>query len=155
MRITAEILIEHGAAKDCKDLAIFRQLWPQGGEVTLERCLQAARAGLNIRWAVEYLLPERARAAFDKAVGRARAAFDEATAPARAAFDEVVARAWAEFDEATAPAWAEYEEATATAMATFHEATAPARAEFDEAVGRAFFNAVQLTAASAAGGHDE
>ena len=155
MRITAKLLIEHGAAKDCEDLAIFRQLWPQGGEVTLERCLQAARAGLNIRWAVEYLLPERAKAAFDKAVGRARAAFDEATAPARAAFDEVVARAWAEFDEATAPAWAEYEEATATAMATFHEATAPARAEFDEAVGRAFFNAVQLTAASAAGGHDE
>ena len=155
MRITAKLLIEHGAAKDCKDLAIFRQLWPQGGEVTLERCLQAARAGLNIRWAVEYLLPERARAAFDKAVGRAWVTFDEATAPARAAFDEVVARAWAEFDEATAPAWAEYEEATATAMATFHEATAPASAAFDEAVGRAFFNAVQLTAASAAGGHDE
>jgi len=155
MRITAKLLIEHGAAKDCKDLAIFRQLWPQGGEVTLERCLQAARAGLNIRWAVEYLLPERARAAFDKAVGRARAAFDEATAPAKATYEEAVAPARAEFDEATAPAWVTFDEATAPAWATYKEATAPAKAEFDEAVGRAFFNAVQLTAASAAGGHDE
>ena len=119
MKITAELLIEHGAEENCDDLILFRKLWPGGGEVTLKRCLQAAKARLDITWAAARLLSTPAWAAFQEANAVAWAAYQDKMAVASAAFQGADAVAWAAYRGADAPAWAAYRDAMAVA---FYEA---------------------------------
>ena len=132
MKITAELLIEHGAEENCEDLILFRKLWPGGGDVTLKRCLQAAKACLDITWAADRLLSTPALAAYQ-----------DAKAVASAAFQDAMGVAWAAYRDANAPAWAAFQDAKATALAAYRDAMAVA-----------FYEACR-SAATAAGGDDE
>ena len=93
--ITPAMLLSKRACDD--QLAIFIAKWPKGGKVTLAKCREAVRLGLNLDWAANKL-PK---------------------ATAWKVYREAKATAWKVYDEATAPAWKAYCEATATA---FYEA---------------------------------
>jgi len=144
MKITAELLIEHGAEKNCHDLILFRKLWRRGGEVTLKRCLQAAKAGLDITWAADRLLSTPALAGYRDAKAPASAAFQDAKAVALAAYQDA---------KAPAPALAAFQNAIAVASAGYRDAIAVASAGYRDAMAVAFYEACR-SAATAAGGND-
>ena len=89
MKITIRML--RGACEE--QVYLFRDTFPCGAEVTLENCLKAAAAGLDISWAAERFL----------------------TAPAWAEYKNAAAAA-AEYKNAAAAAWAEYKKAAAAAF---------------------------------------
>ena len=164
MEITVKQLKKLGACRD--QVALFKETFGASAKVTLENCLIAAEAGLDIDWASRRLLTSRqraaylaataparavylatrapARAAYLAATAPARAACLAATAPARAAHKAAKASAWAAYLAATAQAWADYE-AAETQDWTDHDATkAPAWAAYLAAIAPAFFEASQI-----------
>ena len=54
MKITYELLCAHGAA-DCPDARLFREIWPDGAEPTVEVLDRAAAEGLDWLWCVKLL----------------------------------------------------------------------------------------------------
>jgi len=135
MKITVELLESNKAYGP--QVAIFRKLWPEGAEVTLENCHKAAAAGLDLHWAAENLLPAPARKAWAQSRALARQECEEAAALAWKACLKamVIVRkehckawppAWKAYQEDMTPAWEEYEETMALAGKTFSEAIATA-----------------------------
>ena len=131
MKITREYLEKLGACEEQLDL-LFKE-FPDGGEVTLEKCLRAAELGISLDWAAETLLS-----------ARARKAYEEAHVLAWKAYEEVRAPAWEAYREVQAPAWKAYNKAQARAKKVYHEAQAPAKKAYEEVLARAFFAAWQI-----------
>jgi len=50
-----------------EQVSLFRELFGEGGVVTLSRCETAVKAGLDLRWAAERFLSADALAKFEKA----------------------------------------------------------------------------------------
>jgi len=92
MKITIAQLKKLEACSD--QVALFEKIFGASAKVTLENCLIAAEAGLDIDWASQRLLTSRQRAAYLAAE----------------------ASAWAAYKAATGPAWADYETARAQAF---------------------------------------
>lgn len=112
--ITPKMLRSKGACPT--QLRIFKERWPEGAEVTLKNCQEAARLGLNFDWAAQSLLSAPARKAYREAIAPAEKAYREAIAPALKAYREAIAPAWKTYKAATAPAWKTYNEGIAPAF---------------------------------------
>lgn len=78
-KITREALIVLGAGPDCDRLAAFVAVFPGGSALTEEAYDRAVAAGLDLAWLAKRILPESARAEFDKAVAPAMKAAYVAT----------------------------------------------------------------------------
>ena len=64
----------------------FRELFPNGTEVTVELCVKHA-ADFSWDWAVDNLMSSKGRAAFNRDIAPISAAFDRDMAPINAAYD--------------------------------------------------------------------
>jgi hypothetical protein len=121
-----KIFMRHIKGACPKQRALFRKTFPEGAPISIESAEKALAAGLDVRWLIR-LLPQSARAEYNRTV-----------APAETELDRTKAAAWAERERTVAAAWAEYERAKADAWAEYDSAMAPARAELDRAAAAAW-----------------
>ena len=70
MIIAKQMLIKKNACT--KQLNLFTELFGDGGVVTLEKCLLAAKHEMAFPWAAEYFLSDSARKTYNEACKSAR-----------------------------------------------------------------------------------
>lgn len=127
--ITADLLV--GACSD--QVRLFRRLYPDGVDISVEACLAVADQ-FDWEWAAEYLLSQPARAEYDRAQQAAWAAYQRAR---HAAW-------WAEYEK---PAFAEYKRverparAEQAALAEYQRVRRAAWAEYERGCARGFAEA--------------
>ena len=109
-RITAEMLTQKDACTDQIDR--FRERFPDG--VDPETVQPEEVIGLDVWWAVFYMLPAPAWEAYKEAVDAARKAYSEAWAEVWKAYEEPASVLQA-YAEATRLTWEAYREARARA----------------------------------------
>ena len=101
MKVTVTLLKRKGACSE--QVALFKELFPKGVEITEEVCVGVADK-FNWNWAAENLLSVPAYAEYQRV-----------TVPAYAEYQRVRAPAYAEYERVTAPADAKYERVRASA----------------------------------------
>lgn len=120
-KVTADMLANAGACEG--EVARFRAEWPNGCRATWRNCRRAAELDLDLRWAVDHLLPESAYVSFMAELAPALEAYKKATAPALEVYladdpssHKPRAAAWKAYEKETAPARKVYREAMAEAF---------------------------------------
>jgi len=134
MFMTYKKLVAAGA---CKDQAIlFKQLFPNGVQITAEICVEHADK-FDFSWAAR-LLPDPQRCEYERVKTTARAEFRRiklhawaecirvkttahAIAISNAEYDRIKESAWAEYDRIEESAQAEYDRTKASAFGTLAE----------------------------------
>ena len=89
-RITAELLEKNKACPE--QVVLFRKTFPADAPLTMEAFEKAREAGLHVWW-LEKLIPDAARAEYERVTDAAMAEYRRVTAPA-----------WAEYQRVKAPA---------------------------------------------------
>ena len=134
MKITLAMLRAKKACEDQREL--FKATFGEEAEVTLDNCLKAAAADLNLPWAAEAFFTSPVRAEYDKVCAAAQVEYNKVCAPGRAEYDKVRTAAQAEYEKVCAKAcdaaWAEYNKACDAAWAEYNKVRAPARVEYDK-----------------------
>ena len=124
-KITIRWLEDHGACSD--QVALFGRIFgADGGELTPENIVAAARAGLDLDWFAKEVLAAPALAEYERVTDQALAEYERVTTSALAEYQRVAAPAWAEYERVKAQAWAEYQRVTAPALAEYQRVTASA-----------------------------
>ncbi len=126
MKITSRLLKSKGACADQIDL--FKATFPKGAEPTLENCLKAASAGLDLDWVAGNLLGPEAYEVYYAATAEPRKVYRAATASPWKVYLAATAEAWKVYDAATAEPWKVYLAAEAEARKVYRAATAEALA---------------------------
>ena len=124
MKITTRMLKSKSAC--ASQVALFEDLFPDGGEVTEAACV-AVFDKFNWDWAARNLLSAPAYAEYERV-----------TAPAYAEYQRVRASTYAEYERVRAPAYAEYQRVSASAAAECERVRAPAAAEYKRVTASAF-----------------
>src|ERR1039457_2849239 len=99
-KITVASLKHLGACEH--ELNRFRELFPNGTEVTVELCVKHA-ADFSWDWAADNLLSSTGRAVYQRDRAPIHAVYQRALAPINAAYDRDMAPINAAFDRALAP----------------------------------------------------
>ena len=81
--ITADMLIERGAHKNCADIAIIRKRWPNGVVPSLAAFLEAAELRLDLNWFANHFLSDEAKRICDASIDEAWRIYREDTAEPR------------------------------------------------------------------------
>ena len=81
MRVTKELLLEHGACES--EVERFALLWPNGAETTYRNCLRASREKFDLEWFVDTLLDASRRKTYEEAKAPSRKTYKEAVATFR------------------------------------------------------------------------
>ena len=105
MKVTVALLKRKGAR--ASKIALFKELFPKGIEITEEVCVSVADK-FNWSWAAENLLSAPAYAEYERVTAPAHAEYERVIAPAYAEYERVIAPAYAEYRRVIAPAYAEY-----------------------------------------------
>ena len=96
--------------KACEDqVVLFRETFPDSHEtgvtINLRNAKKAARAGLDLDWLAQTILPPPALKAYNEAIAPALKVYEEAIAAAWKAYNEARAAAGKVYNEAIAPAF--------------------------------------------------
>jgi hypothetical protein len=118
-KVTAKLLRSLGA--NCQGLEDFKRVFPKGATITLDNCLKAAEARLDIFWFALHFLSAPAWEAYEKAIAPAWEAYEKAIALALEAYETAIAPAREAYETAIAPAWETYETARAIAFFEIYE----------------------------------
>jgi hypothetical protein len=124
MKITAALLKRKQACSS--QVALFKELFPNGAEVTEAICAGVADK-FDWKWAAQNLLSASASAEYERVC-----------ASASAEYERVCASAYAEYKRVCAPAYAEYKRVCASASAEYKRVCAPAYAEYKRVTAQTF-----------------
>ena len=70
--ITADMLLERWAHKNCADIAIIRKRWPNGVVPSLAAFLEAAELRLDLNWFANHFISAKARRIYWAAIAEPR-----------------------------------------------------------------------------------
>ena len=99
-----KLAAQHGQQPCKAQLDLFKELFPDGAEITLENCRRAMDGGMNVTWLLRNCLPPPAWEAYEAARVRAWMALQKATVPTGAVYVSVRDQGWIAYEEAKAQA---------------------------------------------------
>ncbi len=115
MEITARLLKSRHVCRD--QIKLFKEIFPEGAEPTLENCAKALAGGLKIQWAADYLLgPKGLKAYRDFMTGPSKVC-NETVEAAVKVHDQICLEAEERLLESMAPAEKAYLEASVESLA--------------------------------------